>query len=409
MRIWLKYLLGIALGIAFAVLLPPSSGQSQAVLDFIIDIVIRFGRYTIIPLLFFSIVTACFRLRDSKLMLRTGVWTFSTIIFSSLLLMLIGLASALIIKLPRIPISIEKANEIPSLDIQALLSKIFPYSGFEALLHGTYLLPCFVFAGLAGAGAADDQTASKQAMGFFESMSKVCYIVTSLFTELLAVGMVAIACRWTIEFIALKKAETYLPLIAMFAGDLLVTALIIYPLILRIICHDQHPFRVLYASICPFLVAFFSGDTNLTLPLNIRHGRESLGIRHQVNAVTYPLFAIFARGGTALVASASFVCILRSYSMLGIKASTILWIGMAALLLSFVLGEHASGGAFLAISIMCSYYGGGFEAGYLLLKDAAPFICAFAAAFDALTAMFGSYIVAVKTDAVDHVELRKFI
>ena len=122
MRIWLKYLLGIALGIAFAVLLPPSSGQSQAVLDFIIDIVIRFGRYTIIPLLFFSIVTACFRLRDSKLMLRTGVWTFSTIIFSSLLLMLIGLASALIIKLPRIPISIEKANEIPSLDIQALLS-----------------------------------------------------------------------------------------------------------------------------------------------------------------------------------------------------------------------------------------------------------------------------------------------
>ena len=409
MRIWLKYLLGIALGVAFAVLLPPSGDQSQAVLDFVISIVVRFGRYTIMPLLFFSIATACFKLRDTRTMLKTGVLTFSTIIFSSVLLVTIGLASALFIRLPRIPITIEKAGELPSLDLQSLISMVFPYSGFEALLQGSYLLPCFVLAGLAGAGAADDQTGSKQAMGFFDSMSKVCYIVMSLFTELLAVGMVAIACRWTVGFIALRKAETYLPLIMLLAGDLLLTAFVIYPLILRFLCHDPHPFRVLYASICPFLVALFSGDTNLTLPLNIRHGKESLGIKHQVNAVTYPLFSIFARGGAALVSSVCFIVILRSYSMLAIKVSTVLWIGIASLLLSFVLGEHASGGPFLAVSVMCMFYGGGFEAGYLLLKDAVPFICAFAAAFDALTAMFGSYIVAVKTDAVERVELRKFI
>jgi hypothetical protein len=54
-------------------------------------------------------------------------------------------------------------------------------------------------------------------------------------------------------------------------------------------------------------------------------------------------------------------------------------------------------------------YGRGFEAGYLLLKDAAPLLCCFAAGFDAFTAIFGSYIVGVKTRMVIHQEIHKFI
>ena len=58
MKLWLKYLIGAILGAAFALILPPQSNQAQAVLDFIIEFVIRFGRYALMPLLFFSIITA---------------------------------------------------------------------------------------------------------------------------------------------------------------------------------------------------------------------------------------------------------------------------------------------------------------------------------------------------------------
>lgn len=409
MKLWLKYLIGAILGVAFAIILPPQSTQAQAVLDFIINFIIRFGRYSLMPLLFFSIITACFKLRDQKLMLKTGLWIFGTIILSSVLLVVLGLGSALIIKPPRIPMTIEKINEIPSLDIKSLLLKIFPYSGFSSLLNDSFLLPCFIFAGLAGTAAADDQGASKTAMSFFTSISKICYIIMSFCTELLAIGMIAFTCRWTLTFIALNNLKVFTPMFTLLGALFAVTALVIYPLIIRFVCHDRHPYRVLYASITPILIAFFSGDTNITLSLLIRHGKESLGIRHRINAVTFPLFSIFARGGAALVISVCFIVVLRTYSLLEINMTSILWIGIMSFLISFVLGEHSSGGPFLALTILCIMYGKGYESGYLLLRDAAPILGAFAAAFDALTAIVGSYIVGIKTNTVTHIELRKFI
>ena len=68
--------------------------------------------------------------------------------------MLLGLVSALAIKLPRIPITTEKASEVSSFAWQTLITKLFPFSGFESLMDGAYLLPCFIFAYLQLAGIA---------------------------------------------------------------------------------------------------------------------------------------------------------------------------------------------------------------------------------------------------------------
>ena len=409
MRIWLKYLIGIGIGLISALVFSPSTAQGQAVLDFIVEIAVRFGRYALLPVLFFSVSISFFKLRDEKLLTKASLWTFSVIFSSSFALMLLGLVSALAIKLPRIPITTEKASEVSSFAWQTLITKLFPFSGFESLMDGAYLLPCFIFVGFAGAGAASDKNASKAAVGLFDSLSKVFYIVLSFSTEIFAVGMIAVMCRWTLDFISAVSSGVYNGLIIMLTADLFIVAFIIYPLILRFLCHEMHPYRVLYASICPFLVAFFSGDTNLALVLNLRHGKESLGIKRRINAFSFPLFSIFGRGGAALIQAAGFVLILRSYSSLGIPVLDVLWIAGVSFLLSFALAEIPLGGPFAAITSMCLLYGRGFESGYLLLKNAVPVICAYAAGIDALTAMFGSYIIAVKTKMIHHQELRKFI
>lgn len=409
MRIWLKYLIGIAAGLVSAFIFPASTAQSHAALNFIVEIVLRFGRYTLLPVLFFSVAVSFFKLREEKLLAKTSLWTFGLIASSSFALMVLGLASALLIRLPRIPITTEKINEASAFTWQTLITGIFPYSGFESLLNGAYLLPCFIFAGLAGAGAASDKTESKAAIGLFDSLSKVAYIVMSFFIEILAVGMIALMCRWTLDFFAAMRSGIYTGLVIMLTADLLLVALVFYPLVLRLLCHDIHPYRVLYASVCPFLAAFVSGDTNLTLALSLRHGKESLGIRRRTNAFSLPVFSIFGRGGAAMVQSISFVLILRSYSSLGIPISDVLWIAAVSFALSFALAEIPMGGPFTAITVMCLLYGRGFESGYLLLKSAVPVICSYAAGIDCLTSLFGSYIVAVKTKMIRHQELRKFI
>ena len=67
------------------------------------------------------------------------------------------------------------------------------------------------------------------------------------------------------------------------------------------------------------------------------------------------------------------------------------------------------GGAFILLTILCEKYGKGFETSFLLLSPASLIICSFATLFDTVTAMFGSYIVAVKTKNIEHHKAINFI
>ena len=409
MKLWMKYLLGIVLGVASAFIIPLNSPQSTAILDFVVNIVLRIGRYALIPSLFFGAGIAVFRLRDGGLTSLSAIWIVSTVVASTALLAFLGTLSAVLIKLPPLPITAEKSFSEISISVTDLIMSVFPESPVEAFLEGTFLLPCCVFGGAVGGACATDKSASKQAVGTLESFSNVAYSMLCFFSDMMTIGIMALSCRWALNFATVLKAGVFLPLITILTVNLLLVAFVIYPLILRFICHDPRPFKVLYASVCPFLTAFFSGDTNLTLLCSMRHGKDSLGIRRRTNAVTFPVFSIFARGGSVLVTSICFVVILRTYSYLEISFSDTLWIGTMSFLLSFVLGGFSSGGPFVALTILCTMYGRGFSSGYLLLRTASPIICAYAAGIDAITAMFGSYIVAVKTRTIEHRALKQFI
>ena len=69
MKLWLKYLIGAALGLAAALILPLDSLQGAAALSFITDIIVRIGRYTLLPLLFFSGIMAVVRMSEDGLTL----------------------------------------------------------------------------------------------------------------------------------------------------------------------------------------------------------------------------------------------------------------------------------------------------------------------------------------------------
>jgi Na+/H+-dicarboxylate symporter len=409
MKLWIKYLIGIVLGVLCAIVFPLDSAGASAVLSFITDMIIRFGRYIVIPLMFFTALIAVYKLRDIKILLKTGAWTTGIIIASSFLLTLIGLLSILIIRLPRIPITGEKEATSFSLNPGDIVRALFPYSAFSTLENGSLLFASFLFASFIGGACTGDKIAFKPIITLSDSLSKLCYNIATLFTEILSIGMIAIMCKWAVQFRTVIAGGVFVPFILLLTADFLIVAFVVYPLIIYYVCNDPHPYRVLYASICSVLVAFFSGDTNLTLPLNIRHGKESLGIRRRINGVTYPLFSVFARGGAGLVTTAGFIMIWRSYSSLNIPFTDVLWLLFTSFGLSLLLGGFPSGGAFIALTALCIKYSCGFESGFQLLKPAAPIICSFAAAFDALTAMFGSYLVAVKTKMIEHHSIPHFI
>ncbi len=409
MKIWIKYLLGCILGIIATLVLPTDNLVFQKIIAFLTDFAIRFGRYMLLPLLFFSMTISVCNLREENKLFKVFLQTVAVIVLSSFVLMFIGLISALLIKLPRIPISGEKLSTPIILGLSEKILNLLPDSPFEALLDGAFLVPLYVFAGFAGAGFASDRVVSKPAYNLFDSLSHVCYLIMSFFVDMLAIGMIAISCTWTIQFISLLKTGVYTGFIIMLFVDFVLIVGIIYPLIMRFIFKEMRPYRILYASIAPILTAFFSTDANLSLIVNIRHSKESIGIRRRLNSIVMPIFSSFGRGGTACVTAISFIVILRSYSGLGIAFTDIIWIALVSFGLSFVLGAIPMGGPFVAISVICSLYGRGFDAGYLLLKPAIPVICAVATAIDTVTALLGSYLIASKNKWIERKDMKKYI
>ena len=409
MKLWIKYLIGALFGAAFAFILPLGNEQVAAAVSFVTEIIVRFGRYMVVPVVFFTAVIAFNRLRDTKMLFKTGIWTGGVIVASSLILTVTGLLSILIVKLPRIPITVETVSESASLGVGDLIKSLLPYSAFETLNNGSFILAAFFFSMLVGTASTADPVLFKPVTQLADSLSKLMYNISVIFTEFLSVGMVAVLCSWTIQFRGVLTSGVFAPLILMLLVDFIFIAGVVYPLIIRYLCHDPHPYRILYASVCSVVTAFFSGDTNLVLQLNMRHGKESLGVRRRINGVVHPLFSIFARGGSALVTAISCIVRWRSYSSLSIPFTDILWITAVSFGISFLLGGFPAGGAFVSISVLCMLYSRGFENGFLLLKPAAPIICSFAAAFDALTAIFGSYIIAVKTKLVEHHGIKHYI
>ncbi|MCQ2611086.1 MAG: cation:dicarboxylase symporter family transporter [Treponema sp.] len=401
MKIWIKYLIGIALGLAAAFILPLDSLKGAAVLSFITEIVIRIGRYMLVPLLFFSGIMAIYRLYDAKIVFKTSIWTICVVVLSSLLLTALGFVSVLIVKLPRIPIVTEKVTQIASFNIQDLIRQMIPSSSFSALIDGSFLLPCILFAIIVGAGCCMEHSNLKPILSLTDSLSELFFNINTIFSDILSVGIVAIMCNWTIQFRSVIKTGVFLPLIIMLTVEFIIIVGIIYPVITRLLCHNGKPFKVLSAVTVPALIAFFSGDTNLTLPALMRLGKERLGIRQRTNGFVYPIFSIFARGGSILVMIISFVVIWRSYSTLNIEFSDMLWISLTSFGLSFLLGSMPTGGTFIALTVLCTMFGRGMETGYLLLKPAAAIIGSFAAAIDAATAMFGCYIVAHNTKTIE--------
>jgi len=409
MKLWIKYLIASLLGVACAFILPTNNEAISSALEYLTELVIRFGRYMTIPVMFFTVIVAVNKLRETNQIAKTALWTGGTIVVSSLLLSLVGLLSILVVRLPRFPITVEKVSETATLNTANLIRTLFPYSPIESLLNGSFLLASFLFAGLIGGASASDNVFYPPIVQLADSLSKLMYNIAVFFTEFLSYGMAIILCYWTTKFRAIITSGVFSPMILLLLVDFLIVVGLIYPLIIRYICHDPHPYRILYASICSAIAAFFSADSNLTLLINMRHGKESIGIRRRINGITFPLFNIFARGGSALVTVVGFIMIWRSYSSLTIPFLDILWITFASFGISFLLGGLPAGGAFVSLSVLCTIYGRGFETGFLLLKPAAPIICSFAAAFDALTAIFGSYVVAVKTKLIEHHGINHFI
>ena len=124
MKIWIKLLIGIILGLIIAIILP--SKQDAAIhLNNISEILIQIGRYAIFPLVFFSLTIGTYELKLDKRVFRVYGRMFLYMILSTATLVLLGVISVLLLS-PRIPIVTMKVPPPQIPGFMETLFSIFP-------------------------------------------------------------------------------------------------------------------------------------------------------------------------------------------------------------------------------------------------------------------------------------------
>ena len=222
--------------------------------------------------------------------------------------------------------------------------------------------------------------------------------------------MIFLGAFWAVRFQAALKAQVFRDLILILAVYAFILCFIILPLFLYFLGGKRsNPWKQLYGALGPAIAGLFSGDIHFTLPLLIRHAKENHGVQRRSNSLTLVIFSTFARAGSAMVAAISIIVIIKSYSSLGISAADLLSILVFAALISILLPRYPGNGAYIALAVLCSWYGKGFEAGYLILKPIAFYLVAIGTMIDVVVASLGTYAVGVLSGFQEDREIRHFI
>jgi aerobic C4-dicarboxylate transport protein len=344
-KIWVKLLIGSIVGALIGIFLP-TTGAAAEVLAFLSRLFIQIGRYVVFPLAFFALVVGTFELKREKKLAALYGRLVLYLLLSTLLLILVGVGVLLAFSPERIPIIVER----------------------EASFHH----------------------------------------INSLLCELFGFAMVVIAAVF-LTTMRQRDLALFRQMLIIIGIDAAVVIFALYPLLLYVLGGRENPYKWLYGVIGPALVAFFTGDSYLSVTMLVKHGRENLGVPRRVGATVYPLFAVFGKAGTALVTASSFLLILKSYSSLEISALQILWTIAFTLVVSLTLGSVPGMAAYVALASLSGLFGRGLQEGYLILRPIAPLLISFGVLLDVLTSAFVSYLMARRGDDWEKVEPYEFV
>ncbi|MFW5689185.1 MAG: dicarboxylate/amino acid:cation symporter [Spirochaetota bacterium] len=395
MKLWMRIVAGVALGLLLGLYLPTEGGDALGAMRMLSGLVINVGRYAVYPLIFFGLIIGLHELREDKMTLRVYWKGALSIVAVTAVMVLVATLVTLLLSPRRIPPIFQEAV-VPSLPpVTELLQNVFPRNLFALFAGpGDFLLPIVVAGVLVGLVLYREGAAVGPAVDLADSLARVFYRLNAWIIEAISVGMIAVASFWVLHIRSVSDLDLFTPLIWAVAGVAAFFVLLVFPLVIFLWGDRYNPFAWLYAMVIPGVVAFFSGDSYFTLGPLTRVAKENFGVSREAAAPTLSLATLFAKSGSAMVIAAAFITVFRSYTALEITFAQVIWIIGASFLVSFLLGRVPGSTVVVGLSVLARSYGEGMEDIYLILFPALPILTGIAVLVDTMTTAAVTFMVA---------------
>lgn len=330
-RLWLKVLIGMALGLIVGTLLGPSAQLVRA------DTGVMLGNWLalpgrlflatiqmiVIPLVFASVIRGLASSESLEQLKQLGVRVTLFFTATTALAAAIGLVIAGIIKPGEsmsglvLSDSLASANaQAPStlniIDLPETLIGLLPGNPLGAMVEGQ-MLQVVIFSIIFGIALVSMRPAqAKPMLELLGSLQEVCMTVVRWAMRLAPFAVFGLMAQLTskIGLGALLGMAIYVATVIL--GLLIM--LVVFLLILRIFAQVS-PWRFLRSTRDVLLLAFSTSSSATVMPLSIKVAEESLGVRPSISQFVIPLGATINMSGTALYQSVATVFLAQVYGI----------------------------------------------------------------------------------------------
>jgi aerobic C4-dicarboxylate transport protein len=396
MKLWLQYALAGTAGILLGTIIQPDSLVYPYMFG-IAEFGLRFGRFIIFPLFFFTLAISVCQLRRDRILLKMSLKLLLFSFCAAAIQVLLSTGLSLVLPINRIPIISETSGwqspypfrNIPEiLPLQDILRKIIPINGFEIFNNtGDFLLPALVFAFFLGTQLFYDREEAEPVFNFFDSFGRMMYRMNSLFTKIFAVLLIPISCIMVVHLREIGDWSSYAGLLQIVLISTGILVFGIYPLAYFLVTRKK-PYAQIRVFLPSLIASIFTGDHFMNAQVLLRVLKENGGLKRKTSGFTVPLLTMFSRAGTAMVISICLLTILRSYSSLELTAFQIFWVMGTSVIVSFLLFAQSYMGVYTALIISCGLYGRGLTEGYILILPVLPLLIIFAGILDTVNSAF---------------------
>ncbi|MEX2444917.1 MAG: cation:dicarboxylase symporter family transporter [Alkalispirochaeta sp.] len=396
MKIWMRYLLGTALGVIVGVMVPLSGGDTYVFLQELSGILIRVGRFLFFPMVFFAAIVAMDELRDDQTAVKTLVTGALALASALVLAVVVGALSILVLQPQRIPPMVQEGRAGTAPEMLSILSEMIPGNAFRLFVAGeNALLMIVLFAMLVGATLRYDREITSPVSLVADSANRILYRLNAWLTQVIGFALAIPAAMVVVGTRQTEDLAIFGQLLLVVVTAALLVGAVAYPLALYLLDREHaRPVTWLYRMTPAAAAALVTGDVFFASATYARVSNENQGVPRPVGGVVPPLMAVFGRAGTALVSVAAFLLVIRSYTALEIGVAAVVELTAAGILYSLLLGRHPAGAVMVLLSYLSVRYGQGMEESYLILLPVMPLLERIGAWLDVMTVGFVSQAVA---------------
>lgn len=310
MKLWVKILIALVLGVITGLLMGPSAEFFKPIGTIFLNLI----NMIIVLLVLSSMTVGITSIHDPQKLGRVGLKTLLMYLLTTMIAIAIGILFAKIFR-PGDGLELKTTAEInvgnvPT--IKEIILSIFPKNPIQALAEGN-VLQIIVFALFLGISINFAGEKGKPLLELLESVADVMYRLTSIVMEFSPIGVFAIMASVTgsfglaILYPLVKFVSAYY--LACGAHILIVFCGILWGLAKL---NPWHFFKGMGDAI---MVAFSTCSSSATLPVSMHCVQKNLGVSKNLTGFILPLGSTINMNGTAIFQSMSAIFIAQVYGI----------------------------------------------------------------------------------------------